>query len=885
MMDIIKAKMARASVFALVAAAAGAAMAGLGPGDYVQNGLVAIYDGFYNAKDAAGVPIHDANATTWANLANGCGDFTLPQGSFTLGVSNVTLNTTAVAPDCSVALASGNITLEACVKSETASATGSNKNFLEIANRAGMGYDARNNYHFTVYVLGSSTYGSAKKRFFKCPGANFADYAPDVHSVSWVSANNAQGTIRADGESGGTLSHFYTNTNPSDPPDGELSIGNSDVSYTYFCIRIYNRGLTDDERNLNAAIDAVRFQGKSCGEVTLPDGYSFDENGNLVGPQAVGQHRIVTGGTVTFEAPYSEAATLVNAASVLGSVTFDESSYAADEPHALSFSGFDALANTKTVFDGGWWDFSAGAFLPTDANGRTVSLEGGAVVTNVDAVTMAGTTGTDNTLRLTETSSLYAGSFILGSEAVNGGQRSKVAVDGGSLLNVSGALEFSNGEKWRGTGEQTGNSLTVSGEGSRLVVGGQTSLGRNRDNSNSQYMRFGGSTFTVTDGAAATLDALNVDTGLSYGGESNRVVFSNSARVTMTSLSFATSGAYGGRGGNLLEILDGAVVTNSGTMMFGMDDVAKALGNRIVVSNATFYTKLRSYADRGKYLIWGNGNSFVVSGANAELTIGDTMNGFFKNKGSSFVVENGATLNSPSGFYCYTAASSSNTVLVTTGATMNFPGGVYTVGQSNVGRSDSAFNKLVVESGATVSTASSKDIYIYGTGCELTVDDGSVNCGGNVQVGSTESYDTNCLAKVCGTHPKMTITKSLNVKNGSCLRFELPATGYDANAATDANPVIDVGATAGNGVFIDETSRLELVGMEELMAYLTQANVRCNYVLAKANSGGINLPDGQLEALQAQLPEGMTLDIVSSGSGQSLVLRAGPKSGMYLIFK
>ena len=885
MMDIIKARMARASVFAFAAAAAGAAMAGLGPGDYVQNGLVAIYDGFYNAKDAAGVPIHDANATTWANLANGCGDFALPQGSFTLGASNVTLNTTATAPDCSVARATGNITLEACVKSETASATGSTKNFLEIANRAGMGYDARSGYHFTVYVLDSSAYGSAKKKYYKCSGTDFADYAPFVHSVSWVSANAVQGTIRADGESGGTLSHFYTATSVSDPPDGGLVIGKADINYAYFCIRIYNRGLTDDERNLNAAIDAVRFQGKSCGEVTLPDGYSFDENGNLVGPEVVGQHRVGTAGTITFEAPYSEAATLVNAAPLVGTVTFDESAYAVDEAHALSFSGFDAMANTKTVFEGGWWNFSSGAFLPTDANGRTVSLEGGAVVTNVDAVTMAGTTGTDNTLRLAETSSLYAGSFILGSEAVKGGQKSKVTVSDGSLLHVSGELSLSNGEKWRGTGEQTGNSLTVSGEGSRLVVGGQTSLGRNRDNSNSQYMRFGGSTFTVTDGAAATLDALNVDTGMSYGGESNRVVFSNSARVTMTSLSFATSGAYGGRGGNLLEILDGAVVTNSGTMMFGMDDVAKALGNRIVVSNATFYTKLQSYANRGKYLIWGNGNSFVVSGANAELTIGDGMNGFFKNKGSSFVVENGATLNSPSGFYCYTAASSSNTVLVTTGATMNFPGGVYTVGQSNVGRSDSAFNKLVVESGATVSTASSKDIYIYGTGCELTVDDGSVNCGGNVQVGSTESYDTNCLAKVCGTHPKMTITKSLNVKNGSCLRFELPATGYDANAATDANPVIDVGATAGNGVFIDETSRLELVGMEELMAYLTQASVRCNYVLIKANSGGINLPDGQLEALQAQLPEGMTLDIVSSGSGQSLVLRAGPKSGMYLIFK
>lgn len=882
MMDIIKAKMARASVFAFAAAAAGAAMAGLGPGDYVQNGLVAIYDGFYNAKDAAGVPIHDANATTWANLANGCGDFTLPQGSFTLGASNVTLNTTAVAPDCSVARASGNITLETCVKSETASTSGSDsqKFFLEILNRAGVGYDPRADYHFTVYVLNASspTYGSAKKKYFKCSGANFPDYAPSIHSVSWVSANNVQGTVRADGEDGGTLSQFYTATTAADPPDGGFRIGNADVSYTYFCIRVYNRGLTDDERNLNAAIDAVRFQGKSCDEVTLPDGYSFDEDGNLVGPQAVGQHRIVTGGTVTFEAPYSEAATLVNAASVLGSVTFDESSYAADEPHALSFSGFDALANTWTVFNGGWWNF-AGSFLPTDANLRTVVLEGGAVVTNVETVAVAGTTGTDNKLRLTGASSLYAGSLVLGS-ATTEGQKSSVIVDGASLLSVTGAVEFSAGELFRGARQQTGNSLTVSGEGSRLVVGGQTSLGRNRDSSyNAQYMRFGGNTFTVTDGAAATLDALNVDTGLAYGGESNRVVFGSNARVTMTSLSFATAGANGGRGGNLLEILDGAVVTNSGTMMFGMDDVAKALGNRIVVSNATFYTKLNNYASRGKYLIWGNGNSFVVSGANAELKIGDTMNGFFKNKGSSFVVENGATLNSPSGFYCYTTASSSNTVLVTTGATMNFPGGVNTVGQSNAGKTDSAFNKLVVESGASVNTDSSKNINIYGLGCELIVDDGTVNCGGNVHVGSTESYDTNCMAKVCGTHPKMTIAKSLDVKNGSCLRFELPATGYDANAATDENPLLDVGATAGNGIYLDETSRLEFAGAEELLAYHKQTKERRDYVLAQAESIGISAE--QIAAASVGLPEGMTL----TNTGTKLVLRVSPQRPMIIIVR
>ena len=875
----------RTSICAFAATAVGSALAALGPSDYVQNGLVAIYDGFYNAKDAAGVPFHDASATTWANLANGCGDFALPDGSTTIGPSNITLQTaTAIAPGCTIARASGNITLEACVKSETASTTGSDKRFLEILNRAGMGYDARNDYHFTVYVLTSGTYGSAKKRYYKCPGENFANYAPFVHSVSWVSANAVQGTIRADGESVGSLAQFYTTPDAVDPPDGNLRIGNSDVSYTYFCIRVYGRGLSDDERNLNAAIDAVRFQGKSCSEVTLPEGYSFDENGNLVGPEVVGQHRVVAAGVATFEAPYSEAATLVNAASLMGTVTFDESAYAADEPHALSFSGFDAMANTKTVFDGGWWNFSAGAFLPTDANGRTVSLEGGAVVTNVETVAVAGTTGTDNKLRLTETSSLYAGSLILGS-ATTAGQRSSVVVEGGSLLNVSGALEFSAGEKWRGAGEQTGNSLTVSGEGSRLVVGGQTSLGRDRDASDSQYMRFGGNTFTVSGGASATLGALAVDTGASYGGESNRVVFSNSARVTMTSLSFATSGAASGRGGNLLEILDGAVVTNTGTMMFGMDNIRKELGNRIVVSNATFYTKLNNYANRGKSLIWGNGNSFVVSGANAELTIDGDVHGFFKNKGSSFVVENGATLNSPSGFYCYTTASSSNTVLVTTGATMNFPNGVYTVGPSNVGRRDSAFNKLVVESGATVSTASAKNINIYGTGCELTVDDGSINCGGEVRIGYTNSYDTACLARVCGTHPKATVANDLVVKKDSTLRFELPAAGYDASSATSDNPILDVGATAGKGVFIDETSRLELIGAEEMLVAHRKAKVLRSYVLIKANSGGINLPEGQLETLQTQLPDGMTLNIVTSGNGQMLVLRVSPKCGTIIMVR
>jgi len=598
-------------------------------------------------------------------------------------------------------------------------------------------------------------------------------------------------------------------------------------------------------------------------------------------------YAVTESGTFTLDAPSFYNLRLLNLAP---ECIFDQTGDTVSAECAHSFNGFSSAERAGTFFKGGWWDFSAAGqatnlWDATDTmSNRYTEFSDGAVATNVSYVYVAGTAGTNNQLRLTGASSLYGESLVLG-RATTAGQKSKVTVDGGSLLSVSGALEFSDGEKFRGAREQTGNSLTVSGEGSRLVVGGQTSLGRNRDASDSQYMRFGGNTFTVTDGATATLGALAVDTGGAYGGESNRVVFSNNARVTMTSLSFATAGSNGGRGGNLLEILDGAVVTNTGTMMFGMAGVRKELGNLIVISNATFDTALRNYASRTEYLIWGNGNSFVLSGPDADFTIRDRVKGYFCGNDNSFVIENGATWSLPYNRFCYTYASSNNTIQVMTGATLNCPSGLLTVGESNVGRTASALNKLVVESGATVNTASSNDMYIYGIGCELTVDDGSVNCGGNVHVGSTESYDTNCLARVCGTHPKMTIANSLNVKNGSCLRFELPATGYDANAATSENPLLDVGSSTGKGVFIDETSCLELVGAEAMQSYLVEANEVRKYVLIKANSGGINLPDGQLEALRAQLPEGMALDIVSSGNGQSLVLRAGSRRGFIISFR
>ena len=69
--------------------------------------------------------------------------------------------------------------------------------------------------------------------------------------------------------------------------------------------------------------------------------------------------------------------------------TYDETAYAATEENALSFTGFEAAANTTTVFGGGWWDFQGGNFPTNVANDRTITIKDGAVVTNVASMPQA----------------------------------------------------------------------------------------------------------------------------------------------------------------------------------------------------------------------------------------------------------------------------------------------------------------------------------------------------------------------------------------------------------------------------------------------------------------------------------------------------------------
>ena len=122
----------------------------------------------------------------------------------------------------------------------------------------------------------------------------------------------------------------------------------------------------------------------------------------------------------------------------------------------------------------------------------------------------------------------------------------------------------------------------------------------------------------VYDEASATLGEIIVgternDTGYS---ESNKVVFGSCAHVTLTSLCLKS--ANNALGGNLVEISDGAIVTNYGSVAFGFANVNTELGNKLVVSNATFHTVKTITVD-------GGGNDVVLAGTSPKMSAGGKM--------------------------------------------------------------------------------------------------------------------------------------------------------------------------------------------------------------------------------------------------------------------
>ena len=877
-------------VGAAVLSAAMCGFAMVGPKDYVRDGLVALYDGIYNAKDASGAMTHDAAATSWANLVLGTGDVALPSEAVVAENSVMLPSVTASAPDCSCARLSP-ITLEACVMS-TSTVTGTEKPFVTIPGRALVGYDARASYGITVAAINGTNWGNSKMKYYGSGKWEFQPYALSVHVISYASTINNAGVVYADGEQQTTPTSFYTSGVVA-APTGELTIGNATVDYTYHCVRVYSRALTADEAKLNAAIDAVRYQNADPATVSLPEGWSFDDETNLVSTAWAGQHRITTPGTVTFTAPHTEAKTLVNAA--FGPVTLDESAQAKDADHAISFVGFDAIEQTTSLFKGGWWDFGAGDFFSsTSIAGHRTTVFDGAVVTNVGTVHVAGTGGADNRIDLVNGAEFYPASMTLGWK--NGAdQRSKVTVSGGSLLSVAGKLNMSDTVETKTVATLTGNELVVSNAGSRLVVGGTFNMAQ-ASTGDASYGAPGGNHFVVTDNAVADLRGVSVSP-LNYYNISNRITVAKGGRLTTTSISVGASASYSsgvsGSTWNLLEVLDGGVWTNTGSCVFGQYQFQRHNYQTLLISNGTFYTEMMC-VDSNNNLGWFKApyQQIIISGPEAVFVVGRNptkASCLFYEVGthSALIVENGAKWRGPTVNLSNNSVLTDDALIVRTGGELTFPNSLWTgmasvANQGTCGSVDCAFR---AESDGVLRGTS---VAANGLRGAIVADNGRIEMTGSVTIGhwkakAGDSYQepgSNCVLRLSGDHPSV---KAANVtivdKSKNFMVFDLPATGYLETHACSTQAVVN----ASTAITFGSDSILTLNGAEELAAHQEEVRKNAKYVLLSAPT--LTIPDEVLAAAQATLPERCKLRTRTVEGKKELVLAVSAGLGLTLIVR
>lgn len=285
-------------VLALSVAAGVPASASLTSRSYVQKGLVAQYDGINNAGHDA---VHDSSATTWKNLT---GDTSLDgvcatELSWVNGngwtVSTNCKPVTVAAPGLATTTGGGSFTLQFACTPETddkREAFFSQYNYNSVPGGIGIEHND-----------GSTPPRTGKIRLYRHPINNVAKFekltSAEIKAGAFSSASiaieSARQVVWLNGSQTvtnttafGTASSSCASVIGGEPQAGTARTGDSyNTNYgvafkgTYNAFRLYDRVLSDAEVKVNAAVDAIRFNGANPADFTLSGGYSFDGDGDL----------------------------------------------------------------------------------------------------------------------------------------------------------------------------------------------------------------------------------------------------------------------------------------------------------------------------------------------------------------------------------------------------------------------------------------------------------------------------------------------------------------------------------------------------------------------------------------------------------------------------
>ena len=244
---------------------------GLTAQSYVQDGLVALYDGIENA----GVGQHSENTKTWVDLTGNGNDGTcateLSWSDNGWSVSGGCKPVTVASTQLSKTLSTGVFSIQfACTPGTPRDSSGRMCYFGQYSGVVGdvnVEKTALNEVRLYRNTMLGAAYDWKSSGKTYMPAGSFASiaYAMSVNAGSLYVSGDAKETK--------TANFITSRTNTTSIIGGEVSRPNFAFSGTYHAFRLYNRVLDADEIKLNAMIDDARFNNGS----NLPDGYSTED--------------------------------------------------------------------------------------------------------------------------------------------------------------------------------------------------------------------------------------------------------------------------------------------------------------------------------------------------------------------------------------------------------------------------------------------------------------------------------------------------------------------------------------------------------------------------------------------------------------------------------
>ena len=332
---------------------AGAASGALTSQSYVTRGLVASYD----AIDNAGVGVHNSASAVWKDLTGNGYDGAMAStirwtdNAWTNGVDGkpITLGT-AFAP----VLATGTFTIQfACTPIDTTSRKVFFGQYQGGAQPADVNIEqnnsVRNDGVLRLYRNNTASGGFGKNLIDNydwlttCTVAGgqwiSASYSVTPTFVDlWINGTTHESKSASFGAGNGTAPCVI---------GGEPSRASMAFRGAYNAFRLYDRALTEAEAKVNAAIDAIRYNGANAGDFTLEGGYAFDANGDLTITMSA---EAADGGTVSVGGGTPAATASVTMAQHAGTPTV----FAATPPAGYVFAkwtGDVEAISSGTIYD------------------------------------------------------------------------------------------------------------------------------------------------------------------------------------------------------------------------------------------------------------------------------------------------------------------------------------------------------------------------------------------------------------------------------------------------------------------------------------------------------------------------------------------------------